>query len=906
MELAKLIDTLNTETKQAVERSAFACIERKGVEITLEDLLLALLDEQTELTQILNQFDIDPDRFRAAVQFEQDTRTTVSSKPVFSELLLHTFQNAWLMSSLELSLPFISSGTIVLALINDQLRYGRRRYIEMLNAVSFDQLKILLQGVYADEDLRAKGPLGEGGAALQKVKESGILDKVTKSLTELAQNSELDPVIGRDEEIRQAIDILCRRRKNNPILLGEAGVGKTAIVEGLAQKIVEGKVPETLIDVDLRLLDIAALQAGASVKGEFERRITDLIDAIQLSVCPIILFIDEAHLMVGAGANEGGGDVANLIKPALARGELRTIAATTLVEYKRYIEKDPALVRRFQPVKVAEPTVDQTITLLRGLRSRYETQHGIYIRDDALVSAAQLSSRYLTGRQLPDKAIDLIDTACARVKAGMAGKPATVELLEQQIESVIRKIDAKERDYLNDGYSLSESENPQTQRVSEEQDGELNALYETVDTLKQQLSVIESRWYEERELVDSIVSCRNSVTDIQAGKDIIKTAPNVRALRGQLEDIQGETPLLHHEVSAQQVSEVLSAWTGIPAGKMLLDEAQKLSQLSNQLEARVKGQEDATTRIGELLCQARVGLNDPDKPLGVFLLVGPSGVGKTETALTIADTLFGGEKYLTTINMSEFQEKHTISRLIGSPPGYVGYGEGGVLTEAVRQKPFSVVLLDEVEKADPNVLNIFYQVFDKGVMNDGEGRLIDFRNTVVVLTSNLASDQIETLCSENEIPRGNHENTLEISSDELLEKIRPTLNHFFKPALLARMDVLTYRPLKSSTLRLLVAGKLEQLAHRMQEQGTQLILSDSLLNAITDRCVLVEAGARHIDRLISQHIKPLVSKLILSAVERQITLPEIYLSYSGGEFTASIEPVDDYMSSHEKIEAAAE
>lgn len=877
MELAKLIDTLNPEAKQAIERSAFACIERKGVEITLEDLLLALLDGETELTQILHQFDIDPERFRAAVQFEQDSRTTVSSKPVFSELLLHAFQDAWLMSSLELSLPFISAGTIVLALIKNQMRYGRRRYIEVLNAVSFDQLKILLQGAYANDNMfKVDGSVDEGESAKQEklAADEGVLSKVTSSLTDLARNSELDPVIGRDEEIRQAIDILCRRRKNNPILLGEAGVGKTAIVEGLAQKIVDGKVPEELIGVDLRLLDIAALQAGASVKGEFERRITDLIEAIQSSIHPIILFIDEAHLMVGAGANEGGGDVANLIKPALARGELRTIAATTLVEYKRYIEKDPALVRRFQSVKVAEPSVEETVTLLRGLRDRYEAQHGIYIRDDALISAASLSSRYLTGRQLPDKAIDLIDTACARVKAGLAGKPASVELLEQKIETVKRKIDAIERDSLNDGYG------------SHSKDNDLTKLYESVDALKLKLVATESAWHQERGVVDSILTCRDGMVDKQEDESDDQVASNVRKLRQELNNIQGESPLMHYEVSAQQVSEVLSAWTGIPAGKMLMDEAQKLGALSTQLETRVKGQSDATTRIGELLCQARVGLNDPGKPLGVFLLVGPSGVGKTETALTIADTLFGGEKYLTTINMSEFQEKHTISRLIGSPPGYVGYGEGGVLTEAVRQKPFSVVLLDEVEKADPNVLNIFYQVFDKGVMNDGEGRLIDFRNTVVVLTSNLASDQIETLCSSET------DSDSVISSEILLEKIRPTLNHFFKPALLARMEVLTYRPLKQCTLKLLVQSKLQQLSMRLQAQGTELVISDSVLDALTSRCVLVEAGARHIDRLINQHITPKLSKLILTSVAQQTELPEVYLSYEGGVFTASDRVVD--------------
>lgn len=871
MELAKLIETLNAETQHAVEKSALACIERKGLEITLEDFFLALLDEQTELTKILMQFDIDIERFRAALQFEQDTRTTLSIRPVFSEILLNTFERAWLMSSLELSLSHISAGSIILALLKDPLRVGRRRYIEMLNELPVDQLKILIKGLYTEE-YQSLQPQDDG---------SGMLSKVTRSLTDLAKNDGLDPVIGRDEEIRQMIDVLCRRRKNNPILLGEAGVGKTAIVEGLAQKIVSGEVPDALADVDLRLLDIAALQAGASVKGEFERRVTELIDAIDQSKQPIILFIDEAHLMVGAGANEGGGDVANLIKPALARGELRTIAATTLVEYKRYIEKDPALVRRFQTVKVNEPSVEQTVTLLRGLRDRYESQHGIYIRDDALVSAAELSSRYLTGRQLPDKAIDLIDTACARVKAGLAGKPASIELVEQKIETLLRQLGAIERDCLNDGIEAERED--------------YNRLNAAIDALKLQLVAIESTWHDEKKGVDAILNVRSDLASCPVDERA-NIAQTVRILRDELKEIQSESSLMHYEVSSQQISEILSAWTGIPAGKMLMNEAQKLSALSDQLETRVKGQCDATQRMGEVLCQARVGLNDPEKPLGVFLLVGPSGVGKTETALTVADTLFGGDNYLTTINMSEFQEKHTISRLIGSPPGYVGYGEGGILTEAVRQKPFSVVLLDEVEKADPDVLNIFYQVFDKGVMNDGEGRLIDFRNTVIILTSNLASDQIETLCAENsDRPdiKGSDEFIPAITSSALLEKIRPTLNHFFKPALLARMEVLTYRPLKPCTLTLLVESKLKKLSDRLQLQGIQLTLAESVLDALTSRCVLVEAGARHIDRLINQHIMPKLSQLILASVAQQTELSEIYLDYEGGVFTAMDRVIDE-------------
>ncbi|WP_250657421.1 type VI secretion system ATPase TssH [Alkalimarinus coralli] len=881
MELEKLIDKLHSETRLAVEQAALACIERKGIEITLEDLLLTLIDGQTEFSKVLLQFDIDIASFRSAVQFEQDTRSMMCAKPVFSELLINTLQEAWLIASLELSLPSLSSGTIIMVLLKNQLRYGHRRYIDVLSdGVSYDHLVVLIQGLHSAEAATNAGLTNRSNIEAGKSTEhEEILQKVTTSLTELAQNQQLDPVVGRDEEIRQTIDILCRRRKNNPILLGEAGVGKTAIVEGLAQKIAEGNVPVDLVDVDLRLLDLAALQAGASVKGEFERRVSLLIDAIQVSNKPVILFIDEAHLMVGAGSNEGGGDVANLLKPALARGELRTVAATTLVEYKRYIEKDPALVRRFQSVKVGEPTIDQTVTLLRGLRDRYEQQHGVYIRDDALVAAASMSSRYLMGRQLPDKAIDLIDTACARVKAGLVGKPTSVEFLELQVETVQREIDALTRDLVNDGYSIKEA------RPATDNPNELDELYQRIDQLTLQLAAVEATWHQERALVREVVTHRDNLDDEYDG------SKKLQRLRNEISEMQGESPLVHYEVTALQIGEILSSWTGIPAGKMLMGEAQKLGALSTQLEMRVKGQSNATQQISERLCQARAGLNDPEKPLAVFLLVGPSGVGKTETALTIADTLFGGEKYLTTINMSEFQEKHTVSRLIGSPPGYVGYGEGGVLTEAVRQKPFSVVLLDEVEKADPDVLNIFYQVFDKGTMNDGEGRLIDFRNTVIVLTSNLASDQIETLCASSLDENESDEDA--IDDAVLLEKIRPTLNHYFKPALLARMEVLTYRPLEKSTLRLLVGSKLEKLSLRLSAQGICLHVADSVLSALSSRCVLVEAGARHIDKLINQHIAAKLSKIILLSVEQQESLADVYVSYQENEFVVSRLPVNE-------------
>ncbi len=896
MELEKLINTLDADTKQAMEAAAFACVERHGIEISLEDLLLTLLNQSNELVDILTQFDIDISLFRADLHFEQDTRTSLSTKPVFSELLLQTLQNAWLVSSLELSISQLSAGAIILSLLRNQVRYGQRRYVKQLVKVSQEQLKALLIGrhqvVMENSARHSNVETGRDTGDLQQ-RDMEILERVSTSLTDQAEKQAIDPVIGRDQEIRQTIDILCRRRKNNPILLGEAGVGKTAVVEGLAQKIVKGEVPEELLNVDLRLLDLAALQAGASVKGEFERRVAELISAIQCSIRPVILFIDEAHLMVGAGANEGAGDVANLLKPALARGELRTIAATTWVEYKRYIEKDPALVRRFQSVKVGEPSIEQAIVLLRGLRSRYEKQHGVYIRDEALVAASTLSGRYLVGRQLPDKAIDLLDTACARVKAGLAGKPVAIENIELKIEAAHRKADALTRDQLNSGYPLTNDA-----AVDGQVDSEIDAILQHIDDLKLQLVAVESIWHQERTIIDALLETRAAIAvcnpeggdsspqlEMPLNASQRELLDQLKRLRTELEEIQGESPLLHYEVTAQQISEVLSSWTGIPAGKMLMDEAQKLSALSIELSQRVKGQERAISRIGELLCQARVGLNDPEKPLGVFLLVGPSGVGKTETALTIADTLFGGEAYLTTINMSEFQEKHTISRLIGSPPGYVGYGEGGVLTEAVRQKPFSVVLLDEVEKADPNVLNLFYQVFDKGTMNDGQGRLIDFRNTVIVMTSNLASDQIETLCLNEDAVEA--EPIEGVTDDALMAQIRPSLNHFFKPALLARMEVLIYRPLLQHIMELLVEIKLRKLAQRLLSQGIQLDIDGAVFSAISRRCSVVEAGARHIDKVVNRHIMPKISRLILASIEQRTELKSIYLLVKGDAFVAT-------------------
>ncbi|MCP4690416.1 MAG: type VI secretion system ATPase TssH, partial [Desulfobacterales bacterium] len=720
--------------------------------------------------------------------------------------------------------------------------------VEMLKTISRDALTAQFGAAVKNSSEKpspGKRPAGEkiGPAA------GGALDRFCVDITAKAAEGEIDPVFGRDREIRQMVDILARRRKNNPIVVGEAGVGKTAVVEGLALRIAEGDAPEPLRNVSILGLDMGLLQAGAGMKGEFENRLKSVINEIKASEKPMILFIDEAHVLIGAGAAAGGGDAANLLKPALARGELRTVAATTWSEYKKYFEKDAALARRFQPVKLDEPSEETTTLILRGLKTRYEDAHDVVVRDDAVKAAAELSGRYISGRQLPDKAVDLLDTSAARVKVLLTAKPDVIESKERGIQALEREKKALERDMMN-GVEVDD------QRLMEIDEG--------MAELNNKLYALKDRWIRERNVVFQLVERRKELlqlksSEVEDREDLEEIeaglTDEIETLTRDLKEVQGDSPLIRIEVDPDVVAKVVSDWTGIPLGKVMRDEAGTLMNLRDNLKKWIKGQDDALETITREIEAAKAGLKDPVQPLGIFLLVGPSGVGKTETGLAVADLIFGGERFMTSINMSEFQEKHTVSRLIGSPPGYVGFGEGGVLTEAVRQRPYSVVLLDEVEKADPEVMNLFYQVFDKGVLSDGEGREIDFKNTVIFLTSNLASDVVTELCAGDERP----------SYETVSAAIRPILSNHFKPALLARMTIAPYFTLPSDIMKEIVSLKLDKLAARMADaHKMKLVAAPEVVDQIASRCIEVETGARNIDHIMSGSVLPRMSREILA------------------------------------------
>jgi type VI secretion system protein VasG len=699
-----------------------------------------------------------------------------------------------------------------------------------------------------------------------------VLERFCTDFTAKAKEGGLDPVFGRDRELYQMVDILARRRKNNPIMVGEAGVGKTAVVEGLAIKIVQGNVPDSLKDVSLLGLDMGLLQAGAGVKGEFENRLKSIIEEIKASPKPIILFIDEAHTMIGAGGAEGGSDAANLLKPALARGELRTIAATTWSEYKKYFEKDPALARRFQPVKVEEPTVQDAIVILRGLKSRYEEAHGVTVRDAAIIAAAEYSSRYISGRQLPDKAVDLLDTSAARVKVLLTSKPFQIEDKEREIENLEREKRGLERDALHG----EEAKSDRILQIVER----LNALSTEVDDLNAQ-------WKSEKELANKLIEQRKALHALKPEEHATEKGSELKKASAetteQLKKIQGERPLILTEVNADIVGQVVCDWTGIPLGKVLRDEADNIMNMEANLGKRIRGQDQAIDVIGRAVRAAKAGLTAVNQPMGVFLLVGPSGVGKTETAHAIADLLFGGERFMVTINMSEFQESHSVSRLIGSPPGYVGYGQGGILTEAVRQKPYSVVLIDETEKAHLDVMNLFYQVFDKGDLSDGEGRVIDFKNTAIFLTSNLATDIITKMCANGTRP----------APEAIADAIRPTLSKHFKPALLARMTIVPFFTLQGDFMKDIVKIKLDRLVARaMESHKIKLTYSDAVVDQIASRCNEVETGARNIDHILRGTILPQISTEIVSRLGKGDLPSELHLGLAAdGTFTLQDEPL---------------
>ena len=690
-----------------------------------------------------------------------------------------------------------------------------------------------------------------------------MLQRFTVDLTAQARRGEIDPVVGRDEEIRQVVDILMRRRQNNPILAGEAGVGKTAVVEGFARRIAAGEVPPPLKDVVLRTLDVGLLQAGASVKGEFEQRLRQIIDEVQSSRQPIVLFIDEVHTLVGAGGPAGTGDAANLLKPALARGTLRTIGATTWAEYKKHIEKDPALTRRFQPVKIDEPTEDRALLMMRSIAATMEKHHRVQVLDEALDAAVKLAHRYIPDRQLPDKAVSVLDTACARVAVGLHAMPAAVEDSQRRIEALQTQLAILAREAAI-GIDTAERE-----RVAREQLSEASTRLET----------LEATWAREKTLVEAILGLRAQLTSETAplADDERRERLNrLQALQAELAEAQGDQPLLRAGVDASVVAAVIADWTGIPVGRMVKNEIGSVLTLAETLGERVIGQSAALEMIARRVRTSRAALEDPHKPVGVFMLAGPSGVGKTETALALAEALYGGEHNLVTINMSEFQESHTVSTLKGAPPGYVGYGEGGVLTEAVRRKPYSVVLLDEVEKAHPDVHEIFYQVFDKGGMEDGEGRYIDFRNTLIILTTNLGAERIVHLCRDADaVP----------AAEEIARAIRAPLLEQFPAALLGRIVVVPYLPLSDTVLGQIIRLQLTRVAARMKaNHGVELRYGDDVVSLIAARCTEPESGGRMIDAILTNAVLPEISRELLARLSTDRVTRTASIAVAHGEF----------------------
>ena len=731
----------------------------------------------------------------------------------------------------------------------------------------------------------------QGSARAGGISQTPGLDQFTVNLTDRAKKGELDSVVGRESEVRQMVDILIRRRQNNPILTGEAGVGKTAVVEGLALRIAQGDVPPVLKNVVLRTLDLALLQAGAGVKGEFENRLKQVISEVKASPVPVILFIDEAHTMIGAGGQAGQNDAANLLKPALARGELRTIAATTWAEYKKYFEKDAALARRFQVVKVEEPDENKAIQMMRGLTSALEKHHGVRILDEAVESAVKLSHRYIPARQLPDKSVSLLDTACARVAISQNAIPPAIEDCGRQIDHFTLELEILDREGATGAQHAD--------RIAEVQ--------KSLEEAKNRLSALKARWDEERARVDEIRTLAKSIesqyleekkkskgtsdsTPFQPSADLVAMQADLTEKTNALRAIQGESPLLQVSVDSQTIAEVIAGWTGIPVGKMLANEIQTVLNLGARLQERVIGQSHALEAISQRIRTARANLTDPRRPIGVFLLVGPSGVGKTETAMTLAETLYGGERNLITINMSEYQEAHTVSSLKGSPPGYVGYGEGGVLTEAVRRRPYSVVLLDEVEKAHPDVLELFFQVFDKGTLEDGEGREIDFKNTVILLTSNVATDTILKLCKDPDttpLP----EALAEAIRPDLLEAKSERGVQIFKQAFLGRLIIVPYYPISDAVMRQIIRLQLGRIAQRIRENhNAQFSYSDELVDSIAARCHEVQSGARNVDHILTRTLLPEISQEVLTRMAEGRVLTKVHISIGDkGAFQYSLE-----------------
>jgi len=856
-ESARLLRRLNPFCAQALAAAASLCQTRAHAHITIEHWLLKLLEQgEGDLTVIARRYGWDMDSLWQDLLNHLDSLPrSVQGKPQLGSDLQQLIKNAWMSASLQGQAESLRSAHLLAALLESPalLACGAAWPLFSVGEAQLQALFPLLDQHSEERPQVQEQALmnsADPSLHLPPANTDAVLERFTHDITAKARTGLVDPIFGRDDEIRQVIDILSRRRKNNPILVGEPGVGKTALVEGLALRIAAGNVPDSLKPVTLRTLDLGLLQAGAGVKGEFEQRLKNVIDAVQQSPTPVLLFIDEAHTLIGAGNQAGGADAANLLKPALARGELRTIAATTWSEYKQYFERDAALERRFQLVKVDEPDDPTACLMLRGLKARYASHHGVHIEDAAVQAAVSLSRRYLTGRQLPDKAVDLLDTASARTRMSLDCEPQALVRLKSRHAALELERQALEDDARLGGDAAAER---------------LAAIdLQQTEAYCQQLD-LERQHRDERELVGQLLEARQAHPP-----RLRECAP----LQQRLQEVQGQQPLLSLDVSARGVAEVIADWTGVPLGSLLKDEQSNLLALEQQLGERVIGQDQALGALAQRLRTAKTGLTEENAPLGVFLLVGTSGIGKTETALALADCLFGGERSLITLNLSEYQEAHTVSQLKGSPPGYVGYGQGGVLTEAVRQRPYSVVLLDEVEKAHRDVLNLFYQVFDRGFMRDGEGREIDFRNTVILMTSNLGSDLLQQYCTAQP----------SLTDSHLQELLRPTLREHFQPALLARFQTVIYRPLEAAALKRIVALKLAKVADRLRRHyGLACLIDAALGDALVAACLLPDSGARNIDSLLNQQILPVLSQQLLQRQAQGVLTASVSLAHNDEE-----------------------
>ena len=867
--LKNLIAKLNTTCQQALEAAAGVCVARTHYNIEIEHWLLKLLGtENNDLLLILNHYGIVIDTLLQDLQNSLERLKTGNVRaPSLSQSVVDWCREAWLLTTLEYELSQTRSGILLLALLqDDSLARIAQSISRQFAKIPIDSLRTSFFQIIENSTENQHIHSEAGNISLHSAQtKTPALDQYTVDLTEQARQGRIDPVIGRDNEIRQIIDILTRRRQNNPILTGEAGVGKTAVVEGFALRVVKGDVPSSLKDVAIRCLDLGLLQAGAGVKGEFENRLKSVINEIKKSLQPVILFIDEAHTLIGAGGQAGQGDAANLLKPELARGELRTIAATTWSEYKKYFEQDAALVRRFQVIKIDEPSVAQATSMLQGMVAMLEEHHKVRIQNEAISEAARLSDRYLYGRQLPDKAVSLLDTACAKVAISNITTPAAIEDYEHQIAQL----------------KLERSLLLRDKETGIEHVDEFTLIDQNIAKLEDEYLKLQQQWQQERECIQKmhelyqvIVGNMSSTNDTKIDK--LALQQQLMELTKKLKEIQGERPLMQPWVDGQVVAEIIGNWTGIPVGRMVRDEIHTLLKLKENLQKRIIGQSHALQAVAESIQTSRAKMTDPRKPIGIFLFVGTSGVGKTETALALAELLYGSQQNLTTINMSEFKEEHKVSTLVGAPPGYVGYGQGGVLTEAVRRRPYSLILLDEMEKAHPGVQDVFYQIFDKGIIRDSEGRDIDFKNTIIIMTSNACSDLITKLCADPETMP---------DSVGLTEALQPELLKIFKPAFLGRVQIIPYFPLDDINLRKIIELQLSRIKKRIFiNHQAEFTYTTHVVDYILQRCQQVETGARTIEHLLNTSLLPELSTKFLLSMADGKKIKTIHIDAKEGGF----------------------